>query len=274
MRNLVAMKTMVGLPDRRRVAACSGPGRQRRRRRRQCRRPKPTARPATRPPPTKRPRPADGNETAAPDGNAAAESAAAAYRASGTEPFWSLTMTDAQMVYDCGRRPGRHGGDAPTRRAGAPATLFPTPQLTVFVSAFRRLRGRRRARRANTVRVTIGGQTVTGCGSGTLPDLNGRLDQRLACPGKRHDLDLARNIPCIGVSGNWAEECVADPVSAPTFAQMFSPTKSPFHGAEPGRARSVIAATFTRPLADYGSGLIADRAGRVTFASPLSFRPK
>jgi uncharacterized membrane protein len=118
--------------------------------------------------------PAEANDVAAPAGNAAvtneaapaANATAAAeepYRASGTEPFWSLTIGGGHMVYD--------SADGPDVTVATPAQQptragyrYVTPEMTVAVNTFQRCEEVNEAQYHDTVRVTVGGQTVTGCG--------------------------------------------------------------------------------------------------------------
>lgn len=93
--------------------------------------------------------------------------AVATYRASGTEPFWSLTMTDARMVYDAAAGPDVTVV-TPARQNTRAGTVYARPRMEVFVSTFRDC-ALANGQEGNIVRVTIGGQTVTGCGSGALP---------------------------------------------------------------------------------------------------------
>ncbi len=110
----------------------------------------------------------DAADNAVAEGNAAAPPAdgnttAAAYRASGTEPFWSLTVTDAQMVYDSADGPDVTVATPPQQptRAGY---RYVTPEMTVVVNTFQRCDAASGQEYHDTVRVTIGADTVTGCG--------------------------------------------------------------------------------------------------------------
>ncbi len=106
--------------------------------------------------------PPPGNEAAPPaEGNATAD--AAAYRASGSEPFWSLTVTDAEMVYDSADGPDVTVATPPQQptRAGY---RYVTPEMTVAVNNFQRCDAASGEEYHDTVRVTIGAATVTGCG--------------------------------------------------------------------------------------------------------------
>jgi uncharacterized membrane protein len=83
------------------------------------------------------------------------------YRASGTEPFWSLTIANGEMRYE---RPGNIvGADTPEPRQVPNGVEFRTPLLTARFT-------RRPCTEASgqtvryTVRVRAEGRTVTGCG--------------------------------------------------------------------------------------------------------------
>jgi uncharacterized membrane protein len=108
--------------------------------------------------------PADNAATSA----AAPAPAAAPYRASGTEPFWSLTLTDAQMVYD-----SADGADVtvatPAPQSTRAGPMYVTPQMTVRINQFQRCTEASGEEVHDTVTVTIGTQSVTGCGVGHPP---------------------------------------------------------------------------------------------------------
>ena len=112
--------------------------------------------------------PADGNETAAPAEGDAAADVAATYRASGTEPFWSLTMTDAQMVYNSADGPDVTVA-TPEPRSTRTGPVYETPELTVWINQVQRCPDTEGPARQDVVRVTIGAQTVNGCGNGVFP---------------------------------------------------------------------------------------------------------
>ena len=109
---------------------------------------------------------AGGNES----GNAAIGNAdaARAYRASGTEPFWSLTMTDAQMVYDSADGPDVTVA-TPEPRSTRTGPIYETPEMTVWINQVQRCPDTEGPARQDVVRVTIGAQEVTGCGRGVHP---------------------------------------------------------------------------------------------------------
>src|SRR3954469_7012347 len=113
----------------------------------------------------------DGNMTAATPGNVAAGAAPAAgpaaYGASGTEPFWSLTL-GSQMVY--------HPADGPDITVATPNSsptragpMYVTPQMTVRINQFQRCTEASGKKLHDTVTITIGTQKLSGCGEGTPP---------------------------------------------------------------------------------------------------------
>jgi uncharacterized membrane protein len=99
---------------------------------------------------------------AAPAGNESA-SAAEPYRASGSEPFWALTIGGGQMAYDSADGPDVTVATPPQQptRAGY---RYVTPEMTVLVNTFQRCEAANGQEYHDTVRVTIGAGTVTGCG--------------------------------------------------------------------------------------------------------------
>jgi len=103
---------------------------------------------------------AQGNESSG-------KAAAAAYRASGSEPFWSLSL-GSQMVYDSADGPDITVPTPPSRptRAGP---MYVTPQMTVRINQFRRCTAENGEELHDTVEVTIGTQKVSGCGEGDPP---------------------------------------------------------------------------------------------------------
>lgn len=104
---------------------------------------------------------AAGNEAVPAAGNAAA-AAEPPYRASGTEPFWSLTIGE-QMVYDSADGPDiTVATPRPQQTRSGPR--YVTAQMSVHLNQFRRCTEASGAERHDTVTVTIDAQTVTGCG--------------------------------------------------------------------------------------------------------------
>jgi uncharacterized membrane protein len=104
---------------------------------------------------------ANGNEAVPAAGNTAA-AAEPPYRASGTEPFWSL-MIGEQMVYDSADGPDITVA-TPRSQPTRSGPRYVTTQMTVHINQFRRCTEASGEERHDTVTVTIGAQTVTGCG--------------------------------------------------------------------------------------------------------------
>lgn len=94
---------------------------------------------------------------------ALAEERGAAYRAAGTEPFWSLTIDRTTITY----RP-IEGRPVTVRKprpiVGINGELYRTRTLTVDITHVRCSDGMSDRRYADTVRVTIGRRTLNGCG--------------------------------------------------------------------------------------------------------------
>lgn len=104
------------------------------------------------------------DDEAAPAGNAAAVPAEA-YRARGSEPFWSLRI-DSRMVYDSADGPDVTVATPPPQQTRA-GPMYVTPEMTVRINQFRRCTEASGDELHDTVTVTIGAQTVTGCGGET-----------------------------------------------------------------------------------------------------------
>lgn len=104
----------------------------------------------------------DGNVASNNAGNAGAERSAA-YRALGTEPFWSLTIGGGEMVYDAA-----DVGDltvaAPAPQPIANGIRYVTPTMTVVITHASCSDGMSDRQYADTVVVTMGAETRNGCG--------------------------------------------------------------------------------------------------------------
>jgi|GEM_PF-2816266 len=111
----------------------------------------------------------DNQATTAETNGAAAGNAAATFRANGSEPFWSLTLSDAQMVYDSADGPDVTVA-TPKAQQTRSGPMYVTPELKVHVDIVRDCTHEDGETKGDTVKVTVGGQTVTGCGNGELPD--------------------------------------------------------------------------------------------------------
>jgi heat shock protein HslJ len=97
------------------------------------------------------------------DGGGDADAVTDAYRASGSEPYWSLTMSDGQMAFA-----SADGTDVtvatPEPQSTRTGPLYETPEMTVHINNFRRCQGADGREYRDTVRVTVGTRTVQGCG--------------------------------------------------------------------------------------------------------------
>jgi uncharacterized membrane protein/heat shock protein HslJ len=91
-----------------------------------------------------------------------------AYRAIGTEPFWSVTIVDGQMRYET---PDSRDlvVPAPQARPTANGYRYETRRLTVDVTHAPCSDGMSDRRYADTVRVTADGRELRGCGGEILP---------------------------------------------------------------------------------------------------------
>ena len=96
------------------------------------------------------------------------ESADDAYRALGTEPFWSVTIADGQMRYET--PDSRHLiVPAPEPRPTFNGHRYETARLVVDVTHQPCSDGMSDRRYADTVRVTADGRDLNGCGGAILP---------------------------------------------------------------------------------------------------------
>lgn len=100
---------------------------------------------------------------------AAAQTAAAPYRALGTEPFWSLTIDARTIRYE--PAVGRAISVArPRQVARRDGRSWRTPRLQVDITARRCSDGMSDRIFADTVRVRVDGQVLNGCGGRVLSD--------------------------------------------------------------------------------------------------------
>lgn len=97
-----------------------------------------------------------------------AASAGEAYFALGTEPFWSLEITPARLAYN-----NADGANVavpnPGARAGFNGERYVTDRITVDITRRPCSDGMSDRRYADTVRVTVDGQDLSGCGGDILP---------------------------------------------------------------------------------------------------------
>jgi heat shock protein HslJ len=86
-----------------------------------------------------------------------------AYRATGTEPFWGLTIDERQMVFT---RPGAQPVSQPTPRVivGFAGEIYQTPRLNVNIVHARCSDGMSDRTYPDKVQVTVDGQRYNGCG--------------------------------------------------------------------------------------------------------------
>jgi len=111
---------------------------------------------------------AQANEAAPAQTNeSSGKAGAAAYRASGSEPFWSLSL-GSQMVYDSADGPDVTVA-TPKSQSTRAGPMYVTPQMTVRINQFRRCTAENGEELHDTVEVTIGAQKVSGCGEGDPP---------------------------------------------------------------------------------------------------------
>jgi heat shock protein HslJ/uncharacterized membrane protein len=97
---------------------------------------------------------------------AAPATAAAPYRAVGTEPFWSLTI-DSRITYDpASGRTISARTPLPVRKADG--MVYSTPFITVTISKRRCSDGMSDRSYPDTVQVRVGLRRFNGCGGGTM----------------------------------------------------------------------------------------------------------
>jgi uncharacterized membrane protein/heat shock protein HslJ len=99
-----------------------------------------------------------------------------AYFALGTEPFWSVEITDARIAFD---RPGERQivADNPGARPSFNGRRYVTRAVTVDITATPCSDGMSDRRYPDTVSVTAGGRTWRGCGGAAMPMRGGSLDR-------------------------------------------------------------------------------------------------
>ena len=91
------------------------------------------------------------------------------YRAAGTEPFWSVTIGGGRMTYDDPAR-RRISVQAPRAISTVDGRVYRTRRLIVRVSAGQSCSDGMSDRiYADTVRVTVNGRELRGCGGAILP---------------------------------------------------------------------------------------------------------
>jgi heat shock protein HslJ len=90
------------------------------------------------------------------------------YRALGTEPFWSVTIGGGRMIYDDpeGKRVAVR---TPTARPSFNGRRYVTRRLSVDITRQQCSDGMSDRIFADTVRVTVDGRSLQGCGGAILP---------------------------------------------------------------------------------------------------------
>lgn len=89
------------------------------------------------------------------------------YRALGSEPIWSLTIGDGQMIFDPADG-ARISVPAPAPRTDEITRSYTTPRLAVIINHGACTDRRSNRRYADTVFVTVGGRELEGCGGAIL----------------------------------------------------------------------------------------------------------
>jgi uncharacterized membrane protein len=116
---------------------------------------------AAAPPPAPAPAPA-ANAAAGNNVVSAAPAAAAPYTANGFEPGWALSIAGGQMVYQSQNGPNLTV-PAPVPTTQSNGLTYTTLQLTVVIT-HTPCQGVNEHNYADTVQVTVAGQTLNGCG--------------------------------------------------------------------------------------------------------------
>jgi uncharacterized membrane protein len=95
--------------------------------------------------------------------NTAAAAASSSYHANGTEPFWALTIAGGQMIYQPMEGPTVTVPMPPQMRIPN-GYVYPGNRLAVEVQHRSCNNGMSDETFADTVHVTVGGDTLNGCG--------------------------------------------------------------------------------------------------------------
>lgn len=98
----------------------------------------------------------------------AAAQGQSSYTARGTEPFWSVTIGGGRMVYDDSER-RRVTVRAPVARPSFNGRRYVTRRLIVDITRQQCSDGMSDLIYADTVRVTVDGRSLEGCGGAILP---------------------------------------------------------------------------------------------------------
>lgn len=91
----------------------------------------------------------------------------AGYQALGTEPFWSIGIADGRMTYDSPE--GGFSVPAPPVRETGDGRRYETRRITLDIWRAECSDGMSDRRYAETVRATVDGRTLEGCGGAILP---------------------------------------------------------------------------------------------------------
>lgn len=89
------------------------------------------------------------------------------YRALGTEPFWSVTIAEGRMTYDSPE--GGFSVPAPRVRETGDGRRYEMRRITLDIWAVECSDGMSDRRYPETVRATVDGRTLSGCGGASLP---------------------------------------------------------------------------------------------------------
>ena len=90
------------------------------------------------------------------------------YRALGTEPFWGLTITPREMVFDDPNGPVRISQATPQPIIGTAGEIYQTPRLNVNIVHTRCSDGMSDRTYPDMVQVTADGRRFEGCGGGAV----------------------------------------------------------------------------------------------------------
>ena len=93
---------------------------------------------------------------------------AGTYRALGTEPFWGLTITPREMVFDDPNGPVRISQATPQPIIGTAGEIYQTPRLNVNIVHTRCSDGMSDRTYPDTVQVIADGRRFEGCGGGAV----------------------------------------------------------------------------------------------------------
>ena len=143
---------------------------------------------------------------------------AGTYRALGTEPFWGLTITPAQIVFDEPNGPTRIVQPAPRPIIGVAGEIYQTPRLNVNIVHARCSDGMSDRVYPDKVQVTADGRRFEGCGGeAVVPAALAGTNWRVAAINGRPtppagpyfiNFDIARlsaKFGCNGLGANYSQ---------------------------------------------------------------------